>query len=96
MNQRLNESLSQLTQASRHVSSTVWIKVNVTDWVTDSKLRGVGVDDFDVQSITSIQTVVWIVDAEKWSSWIKPDDCVDSAECCALSRKTGDVGCGLF
>lgn len=89
-----NTSLNQLTQASRHVCSTVRVEVDVTDWVADSKLRDVSVDNFDVQGITGSQSVVRVGNAEKWSSRVQSDDCVDSAECCAFSSKAGDVGCG--
>jgi hypothetical protein len=82
---------NQLTQASWHSSSAVRVEVGVSNRESDSKRVGVSVDDLNVLSVATVQSVDGIVGIKQGTSWIKTNDRVDSSIANSLASSSRDV-----
>lgn len=81
----------KLTQAWRLSRSTVGIKINISDYCSDSQISNVSVDNFNVFSITGVQSVSDIVDIEQWASRVKTNYSVDSSSLNSFSSSARNV-----
>lgn len=58
---------------------------------SDQESRSVGVDNFNVVSVASVDSSCWIADGEKWASWVESNDRVDAATTNILASQASDV-----